>query len=324
MRTAQARTFMHELGHDLRLGHGGYESTNCKPNYRSVMNYTRQFPNIDPASPLDYSGAALADLNEGALSEPAGIGTGVGGTAIFGRGGVLTVAPAGGAIDWNGGGITPAPGTVAADVNFISTIGGGQGCSTPTPNQFILGGSNDWQSLLYSFRRRTDLGGEFQGGGTATLPVATEQTSETVVAAFEAADRDRDGIPNGTDNCVDIPNPDQRDSDGDGLGDACDPDKPNAAPAIVPISPVPDSKIKDRTPFVSATVQDAETDLDGTTIKLFVDGKQATASYDRASDTLSYQSPKIGRGPHTVRVEVTDAQGLTTAKEWKFAIVKPK
>jgi hypothetical protein len=324
MRTAQAGTFMHELGHDLGLGHGGYESTNCKPNYRSVMNYTRQFPNIDPARPLDYSGEKLADLNEGALSEPAGIGLGVGGTAIFGRGGVQTIVPAGGGIDWNGGGITPAPGTVAADVNFISTIGGGQGCSTPSPNQFILGGSNDWQSLFYAFRRRTDLGSEFQGGGTAMVPVATEQTSETVVAAFEAADRDGDGVPNGTDNCVDIPNPDQRDSDGDGLGDACDPDKPNAAPAIVPISPVPDSKIMDRTPFVSATVQDAETDLDGATIKLFVDGRQATASYDPANDTLTYQSPKIDRGRHTVRIEATDGQGLTTAKEWKFAIVKPK
>lgn len=35
-------------------------------------------------------------------------------------------------------------------------------------------------------------------------------------------DRDNDGIPNAEDNCPDVQNADQADSDGDGLGDACD------------------------------------------------------------------------------------------------------
>jgi len=34
-------------------------------------------------------------------------------------------------------------------------------------------------------------------------------------------DRDNDGIPNDEDNCPDTYNPDQKDSDGDGIGDAC-------------------------------------------------------------------------------------------------------
>lgn len=34
--------FMHELGHNLNLHHGGFESRNCKPNYISVMNYSFQ------------------------------------------------------------------------------------------------------------------------------------------------------------------------------------------------------------------------------------------------------------------------------------------
>jgi hypothetical protein len=323
LRAAQAGTFMHELGHDLRLGHGGYETTNCKPNYRSAMNYTLQFPNILPTRPLDYSRVALPDLNEGALSEPAGIGTGVGGTAIFGRGGVLTVAPAGGAVDWNGGGITPAPGTVAADINFITAIGGGQGCATASPGQFIVGGSNDWQSLFFSFRRRTDLGGEFQGASGPTPPVAPEQTAETVVSAFEAADHDVDGVPNASDNCVDTPNPDQLDTDGDGRGDACDTDPtPNTAPTIVPLTPPPGAKIKDRTPFISATVRDAETDLDGTNVTFFVDGAKRTASYNTSSDTLTHQSVQLARGQHTVRVEATDEKGLTTVKDWSFIVKK--
>ena len=50
----QAGTFMHELGHNLNLAHGGASTLavgssnynmNCKPNYLSVMNYARQMPN---------------------------------------------------------------------------------------------------------------------------------------------------------------------------------------------------------------------------------------------------------------------------------------
>jgi hypothetical protein len=39
-------------------------------------------------------------------------------------------------------------------------------------------------------------------------------------------DIDGDGIPDDTDNCPGDPNPDQADSDGDGLGDVCDPPEP--------------------------------------------------------------------------------------------------
>ena len=77
----QIRTFMHELGHNLGLGHGGPKSIasdeqiniNNKPNYISVMNYYFQmngiskFNEIKPIS--DYSGFKLITLDENNLDE---------------------------------------------------------------------------------------------------------------------------------------------------------------------------------------------------------------------------------------------------------------
>jgi len=43
-------------------------------------------------------------------------------------------------------------------------------------------------------------------------------------ATKHPSDLDGDGVPDAKDNCVEIPNPDQRDTDGDGIGNLCDPD----------------------------------------------------------------------------------------------------
>ena len=43
----------------------------------------------------------------------------------------------------------------------------------------------------------------------------------------EVSDRDQDGITDLSDICIEAADPSQRDTDGDGYGDACDPDQDN-------------------------------------------------------------------------------------------------
>jgi hypothetical protein len=79
----QAGTWMHEMGHNLMLFHGGYYETqgaptvlgqNCKSNHVSVMNYLFQIRGI-PGSIVDYSGQNLSTLNEPTLVESTGLGS---------------------------------------------------------------------------------------------------------------------------------------------------------------------------------------------------------------------------------------------------------
>ena len=73
---AQAGTFMHELGHNLGLRHGGDDERLAKPTYISVMNYDFQLTGLlrdDLTTRTDYARFGLA-LNEAALDETRGFG----------------------------------------------------------------------------------------------------------------------------------------------------------------------------------------------------------------------------------------------------------
>lgn len=80
----QAGTFMHELGHNLGLKHGGDQGElfNYKPNYLSVMNYSFQQGGLIISGAdgcdecFDYSRFELPSLNETELHENIGLNGG--------------------------------------------------------------------------------------------------------------------------------------------------------------------------------------------------------------------------------------------------------
>ena len=105
-------TFIHELGHNLGLGHGGTDDVNDKPNYLSVMNYMYQIYGVRRASgelKFSYSTRAYKTLDENKLDERAGFGRNAYGWLYFRK-------PAWEGIDFNGNGkIDDEP--VSVDLN---------------------------------------------------------------------------------------------------------------------------------------------------------------------------------------------------------------
>ncbi|MBT8143303.1 MAG: thrombospondin type 3 repeat-containing protein, partial [Gammaproteobacteria bacterium] len=58
----------------------------------------------------------------------------------------------------------------------------------------------------------------------APPPLSDSQRDVLQRAGGGGPDSDGDGVPNAADNCVNVANPNQRDTDGDGIGNFCDPD----------------------------------------------------------------------------------------------------
>ncbi len=158
----QAGTFMHELGHNLGLRHGGDDHTNYEPNFLSIMNYSFQTRGLrinGQDGHFDYSRFALPDLDENDLDETVGLNGGAAiddyGTRYYcSGGGDRIVDNANGQIDWNCNGNSTDT-NVQTDINKDS-------------NQGTLGSYNDWANLVFT-------GGAIgQPGAEPELPMETE------------------------------------------------------------------------------------------------------------------------------------------------------
>lgn len=120
-----AGTFMHELGHSLGLEHGGGDTVNYKPNYRSVMNYFWQGPiqRLKSYWRLGYSTRAFNLLNEFGPNEVAGIGgcpgmmTAIGPPGFCHRG--LEIVPDTGAVDFDCDGLADKGTAGARDLSNL-------------------------------------------------------------------------------------------------------------------------------------------------------------------------------------------------------------
>ena len=206
----QAGTFMHELGHTLGLRHGGGDNINCKPNYLSVMSYTHQIDNhYIFGRVLDYSGSNLATLDKNSLNEVVGIGGPPDLKTAYGPFPALT-SFADMAIDWNRNG-NATDMNVSADINRLSN--NDFGCSGVGA---VLKGHDDWRNLQYNFRASSDFLDEVRLTGEGLNPLNLDQEMTS------SPDTDGDGVVNIIDNCAEVNNPDQMDTNQDGIGDACE------------------------------------------------------------------------------------------------------
>jgi hypothetical protein len=223
----QASTFMHELGHNLGLNHGGGDAVNCKPNYPSVMNYPSSHPGMQASYRLDYSHTALATLDESALDESAPTGGDTGLFAAFGPRPFVIEALAG-THDYNRNQQRDA-GPVTADLNNLGTASGCGGEGT------VLTGYDDWSNLRYDLRN----GGDAQA--TAGFPRPPTLPDEATNAQLRelSGDADHDGVNDFDDNCLGVADAGQADGDHDGRGDACDatPGQPATAPGPPAVPP---------------------------------------------------------------------------------------
>lgn len=164
----QAGTFMHELGHNLSLRHGGMDEFNRKPNYLSVMNYLFQTNGLiinGISGNLDYSRFTLSSLDENHLNENVGLNGGLAlahyGTKFFcpGAAASFAVLNANGPIDWDCDGDVIEK-DISAEINVDGTLD-------------VLKSFEDWSHLVYN--------GGLVGAGLAqpSIPQVTNQEEIT-------------------------------------------------------------------------------------------------------------------------------------------------
>lgn len=125
--------------------------------------------------------------------------------------------------------------------------------------------------------RTIEFGGLFQDVEELFFFTSTDAFWEVVGVSppvYEIVDLDNDGVLDISDNCPNVPNPDQADSDSDSIGDACDDDNDNDAT----------SNGDDNCPFVANPDQlDSDSDGLGDACDLDADGDGTSNEFDNCS-----------------------------------------
>jgi len=181
--------FMHELGHNLGLRHGGSDDLNFKPNYLSGMNYI--YANASPPL-VDYSPVKRDSLFETNLDETKGLSaasplnatwTCTNASILDGSIDGRKSSPASAGLDWNCN-------TVSTDKNFTSDVNGDRFCietdskhklkSVASPKDVLAGGVivPGPDGKLYSRTRCNGVAGSDMKVGNFVYP-GTDGTIET-------------------------------------------------------------------------------------------------------------------------------------------------
>jgi Bacterial TSP3 repeat/Peptidase M66 len=138
-------TFIHELGHNLGLKHGGSDHENYKPNHISVMNYNWQTTGLrrnGTFGHFEYQRFALGPMDEQALDETKGLNNTAAelteySTAFNRPDGQVVITNAAGPIDWNGDGD-------ANDKNVALDLNGNGGIAV------LASTPDEWHNLFYT------------------------------------------------------------------------------------------------------------------------------------------------------------------------------
>lgn len=219
-----------------------------------------------------------------------------------------------------------APGSAA--VSYSSTDGA---VTVGGPASVTVPASYDANGDKFSFALTTTLAAGATGTGSATGTVTVTQGALSRSGSYSvswncpvpppsAPDADGDEVPDASDNCVNVANPDQSDIDGDTLGDACD---ANSHAPVVGVQ-AGDANGNEGTAGNPQT-SGSFTDLDGngwlTVTKVSGEG----AVVDNGDGTFSWSHTTTDDATGTVTVKASDGEhaDATQTFAWNAANVDP-